>query len=121
MCRAETRPMHVIVIRRKKGMLWTEFHAEGGTRTRTPRGATPSRWCVCQFHHFGEVERGLKPATTGLFLFRRRWSWRCALLLLLSSRCRLGGRRLLARGRRLPCWRLAGRLLLLLILLFGAF
>src|SRR5436190_24388254 len=18
-----------------------------------PRGATPSRWCVCQFHHFG--------------------------------------------------------------------
>src|SRR5213080_2527551 len=32
-----------------------KFHAEGGTRTRTPRGATPSRWCVCQFHHFGEV------------------------------------------------------------------
>src|SRR5437763_16459356 len=32
-------------------------HAEGGTRTRTPRGATPSRWCVCQFHHFGEVDR----------------------------------------------------------------
>jgi hypothetical protein len=29
--------------------------AEGGTRTRMPRGATPSRWCVCQFHHFGEV------------------------------------------------------------------
>src|SRR5262245_14082017 len=28
-------------------------YAEGGTRTRTPRGATPSRWCVCQFHHFG--------------------------------------------------------------------
>ena len=22
-----------------------------------PRGATPSRWCVCQFHHFGEVEK----------------------------------------------------------------
>ena len=19
-----------------------------------PRGATPSRWCVCQFHHFGQ-------------------------------------------------------------------
>src|SRR5438067_13612882 len=31
--------------------------AEGGTRTRTPCGATPSRWCVCQFHHFGEVDR----------------------------------------------------------------
>src|SRR6266516_6311351 len=30
-------------------------YAEGGTRTRMPRGATPSRWCVCQFHHFGEV------------------------------------------------------------------
>src|SRR5207247_3896669 len=29
------------------------FYAEGGTRTRMPRGATPSRWCVCQFHHFG--------------------------------------------------------------------
>src|SRR5205809_7998907 len=31
------------------------MNAEGGTRTRMPRGATPSRWCVCQFHHFGEV------------------------------------------------------------------
>src|SRR5207253_2867340 len=38
------------------------FYAEGGTRTRRPsRGAFPSRWCVCQFHHFGEV----------LLLFRR--------------------------------------------------
>src|SRR5262249_34234667 len=34
----------------------TSKYAEGGNRTRTPRGATPSRWCVCQFHHFGEVQ-----------------------------------------------------------------
>src|SRR5216684_7576814 len=27
--------------------------AQGGTRTRTPHGATPSRWCVYQFHHLG--------------------------------------------------------------------
>src|ERR1019366_2989065 len=26
--------------------------AEGGIRTPTPFGATPSRWCVCQFHPF---------------------------------------------------------------------
>ncbi len=26
--------------------------AEGGIRTHTPCGATPSRWCVCQFRHF---------------------------------------------------------------------
>src|SRR5215472_3014126 len=26
--------------------------AEGGIRTPTPYGATPSRWCVCQFRHF---------------------------------------------------------------------
>ena len=26
--------------------------AEGGIRTHTPYGATPSRWCVCQFRHF---------------------------------------------------------------------
>ena len=26
--------------------------AEGGIRTPTPCGATPSRWCVCQFRHF---------------------------------------------------------------------
>ena len=28
-------------------------NAQGGTRTRTPCGATPSRWCVYQFHHLG--------------------------------------------------------------------
>ncbi len=28
------------------------FGAEGGIRTPTPYGATPSRWCVCQFRHF---------------------------------------------------------------------
>ena len=27
--------------------------AEGGTRTPTGLPATPSRWCVYQFHHFG--------------------------------------------------------------------
>ncbi len=27
--------------------------AEGGTRTRMGLPATPSRWCVYQFHHFG--------------------------------------------------------------------
>ena len=27
-------------------------YAEGGIRTPTPYGATPSRWCVCQFRHF---------------------------------------------------------------------
>jgi hypothetical protein len=28
------------------------YGAEGGIRTPTPYGATPSRWCVCQFRHF---------------------------------------------------------------------
>ena len=32
--------------------------AEGGIRTHTPCGATPSRWCVYQFHHLG-VTAGL--------------------------------------------------------------
>jgi hypothetical protein len=27
--------------------------AQGEIRTRTPYGATPSRWCVYQFHHLG--------------------------------------------------------------------
>jgi len=27
--------------------------AEGETRTPMARAATPSRWCVYQFHHFG--------------------------------------------------------------------
>ena len=29
------------------------YSAQGETRTRTPFGATPSRWCVYQFHHLG--------------------------------------------------------------------
>src|SRR5436309_10076166 len=29
------------------------FGAEGGTRTPTGFPTTPSRWRVCQFHHFG--------------------------------------------------------------------
>lgn len=32
--------------------------AEGGIRTPTPYGATPSRWCVCQFRHFRTGVRG---------------------------------------------------------------
>src|SRR5262245_41254209 len=66
-----------------------------------PRGATPSRWCVCQFHHFGEVtlwKRGLKPATTSLLFRRRR-------------------RRRTLRLSRLPGRLLTGRLLLILLLL----
>src|SRR4051794_10579003 len=31
--------------------------AQGGIRTRTPFGATPSRWCVYQFHHLGIATR----------------------------------------------------------------
>jgi hypothetical protein len=30
-----------------------ERSAEGETRTPMARAATPSRWCVYQFHHFG--------------------------------------------------------------------
>jgi hypothetical protein len=37
-----------------------EPHAQGGIRTRTPFGATPSRWCVYQFHHLGLKEDGLR-------------------------------------------------------------
>ena len=29
--------------------------AQGGIRTLTPHGATPSRWCVYQFHHLGNA------------------------------------------------------------------
>lgn len=36
--------------------------AQRGTRTRTPRGATPSRWCVYQFHQLGIVA-GFSPAS----------------------------------------------------------
>ena len=34
-------------------ILGANLSAQGGTRTRTPCGATPSRWCVYQFHHLG--------------------------------------------------------------------
>ena len=51
--------------------------AEGGTRTRMPRGATPSRWCVCQFHHFGY----LRSLLLRLLLMARE--------LLLCRRCRV--------------------------------
>ena len=32
---------------------WRIRGAEGGTRTPTGFPTTPSRWRVCQFHHFG--------------------------------------------------------------------
>ena len=31
--------------------------AQGGTRTRTPRGVSTSSWCVYQFHHLGDSGR----------------------------------------------------------------
>ena len=37
--------------------------AEGGTRTPTGFPTTPSRWRVCQFHHFGTLA-GSRPAFT---------------------------------------------------------
>lgn len=41
--------------------------ALGETRTRTPFGATPSRWCVYQFHHQGllnmESRVGFEPTS----------------------------------------------------------
>jgi hypothetical protein len=43
---------------------WTCFGAEGGTRTPTGFPTTPSRWRVCQFHHFGtetQVRSGGSP------------------------------------------------------------
>jgi hypothetical protein len=36
----------------RSGLCRTNGYAEGGIRTPTPYGATPSRWCVCQFRHF---------------------------------------------------------------------
>jgi hypothetical protein len=36
------------------------FGAEGGTRTPTGFPTTPSRWRVCQFHHFGTCADLLK-------------------------------------------------------------
>src|SRR4030095_1093700 len=30
-----------------------------------PRGATPSRWCVCQFHHFGRSKTYLDFSVAG--------------------------------------------------------
>jgi hypothetical protein len=59
--------------------------AEGGIRTPTPYGATPSRWCVCQFRHFrteGEgkdCSRALKRqqaprAGAGKFYFGSTWT-----------------------------------------------
>jgi hypothetical protein len=49
----------------KKGVTFLSWDAEGGTRTRMPRGATPSRWCVCQFHHFGCLRNYLDLSVAG--------------------------------------------------------
>src|SRR5687767_5192001 len=75
-----------------------DSYAEGGTRTRTPCGATPSRWCVCQFHHFGEVDYFLSLLLLRRLLRRGRRSRRCfrsRLLLRLSGRSLTLCRRLL--------------------------
>src|SRR6267142_2361659 len=113
------------------------LYAEGGTRTRMPRGATPSRWCVCQFHHFGCFaihSRALKPSMGAPFcrplLFLRSCGRsRRALLLLLRlrsrSRRRLGRLTLLRRRLSGRLARLCGRWLRwrgrLLILLLRSF
>ncbi len=44
------------VVRSGHPFLVEKDGAEGGIRTHTPRGATPSRWCVCQFRHFRSKE-----------------------------------------------------------------
>ena len=38
------------------GLLRVSSGAEGGTRTPTGFPTTPSRWRVCQFHHFGTLQ-----------------------------------------------------------------
>ena len=42
---------------RKKG----KIGAWDWARTSTPRGATPSRWCVYQFHHPGVIAQNNLP------------------------------------------------------------
>jgi hypothetical protein len=39
------------------GLLRISSGAEGGTRTPTGFPTTPSRWRVCQFHHFGTLRK----------------------------------------------------------------
>jgi hypothetical protein len=47
--------------------------AEGGTRTPTGFPTTPSRWRVCQFHHFGTLqEKHLNPRSPGKSIRRIR-------------------------------------------------
>lgn len=70
--------------------------AQGGIRTRTPFGATPSRWCVYQFHHLGFFRCELR----GSYTTERAPDFNCNLAVLLP-RLRLlpaGGRRLLLGG-----------------------
>ena len=50
--------------------------AEGGIRTPTPYGATPSRWCVCQFRHFRKGRS--KKSEHALSIRERLRSRRCS-------------------------------------------
>lgn len=56
-------PTSAVSRRRSTTELWDKnfVGAQRGTRTRTPCSATPSRWCVYQFHQLGIVA-GFSPA-----------------------------------------------------------
>src|SRR5215813_13390344 len=40
--------------------------AQGEIRTHTVLPASPSSWCVCQFHHLGEAGRGFSTAAPSI-------------------------------------------------------
>ena len=46
-----------------------------------PRGATPSRWCVCQFHHFGYLSKSISAWSSPL-MARERLPFPALLVLL---------------------------------------
>ena len=50
------KPLH------QRAKIRNMYGAVGETRTRTGRPATPSRWCVCQFHH----DRNYEPIMASL-------------------------------------------------------
>ncbi len=97
--------------------------AEGGTRTPTGCPTTPSRWRVCQFHHFGTGD--VKGCRTGLrgrptapdALFRRRLRSLRRLLRLSRLWRALDRRRSLSRSTLDDICRRLRRLLLLLLCL----
>ena len=55
-------PFEAAVQQTKDCCSLTTYGAEGGTRTPTGFPTTPSRWRVCQFHHFGT---GAEPLGNG--------------------------------------------------------